>query len=254
MVLQINALFAPAEVDALHAQDLSQTACVVFDVLRATSTLLTALGNGAAAVIPVADIPEALELRRRDPRVLLGGERDGRRIEARLSGGTDFDLGNSPRECTSDRVADRILVCTTTNGTKALHGCRHAAVVLPGSLLNLQATARALQSLALPKLLLIGAGTHDEAAYEDVLGIGALVETLWPDLQSARCSDSVHIARATYQAGRHDLVGAVGKFSRNGRRLLSLPDLAPDVPYCLSENTLSFAARLEADGGIRRLS
>jgi len=254
MILRVNALFAPAEVEALRTRDLSQTACVVFDVLRATSTLLTALGNGAAAVIPVAGIPEALDCKRRNPHVLLGGERDGLRISASLSGGTEFDLGNSPREYTTDRVAGRTLVCTTTNGTQALHGCRHAAAVLPGSLLNLNATARALRALAYPELLLIGAGTHDEAAYEDILGIGALAETLWPDLQSARCSDSIHLARAAYLAARSDLVGAVGLYSRNGRRLLRLPDLAPDVPCCLTENTLNFAARLDPDAAIRRLA
>ena len=97
---RINALFSPAEIAALRTRDLSQTVCVVFDVLRATSTLMTALGNGAEAVVPVMDIPEALAWKKRCPDVLLAGEREGMRITAALSGGVEFDLGNSPREFT----------------------------------------------------------------------------------------------------------------------------------------------------------
>src|SRR2546422_11748827 len=96
----LEVLFAPAEFAALHQRDLSETACVVFDVLRATSTMVTALANGAAAIIPVAGIPEALAIRQRQPEVLLAGERDGLRIQADLTGSIAFDLGNSPREFT----------------------------------------------------------------------------------------------------------------------------------------------------------
>jgi 2-phosphosulfolactate phosphatase len=61
---ELETLFAPAEFAALKGRDLRETVCVVFDVLRATSAMVTALANGAAAVIPVEDIAEALALRR----------------------------------------------------------------------------------------------------------------------------------------------------------------------------------------------
>src|ERR1039458_6506005 len=101
MPTTLEVLFAPAEFALLGQRDLSQTVCVVFDVLRATSTMVTALGNGAAAIAPVAEISEALGIRQRQPEVLLAGERDGVRIEAHLTGGIGFDLGNSPREFTA---------------------------------------------------------------------------------------------------------------------------------------------------------
>lgn len=252
-MIRVNALFTPAEVAALQNRNLSGTTCVVFDVLRATTTLLTALGNGAAAIIPVQDITEALEWQRRQPDILLGGERDGRRIGAALTGGTEFDFGNSPREYPANRVAGRTIVCTTTNGTRALRGCLHAGAVLPAAFPNIDATAAAIRTLALPELLLIGAGTEDEAAYEDILGIGALLEALWPTLGAGRCSDTVHLARNAYLAAQSDLLGAVSLYSRNGRRLLQLPDLAADVPICLIRNTLPFAARLGTDGLIIKL-
>src|SRR5262245_64967331 len=100
----LEVLFTPAEFTALPNRDLSQTTCVVFDILRATTTMLTALSNGAEEIIPVAEISEALELRAQQPDVLLAGERKGLRIRANLTGGVEFDFGNSPREFTPEKV------------------------------------------------------------------------------------------------------------------------------------------------------
>src|SRR6266705_4444291 len=99
--MKIETILTPAELPALAQRDLRATACVVFDVLRATSTFVTALHHGAKAIIPVSEIAEALESKKAENRkqkaetILLGGERNGVRISA---GGMDFDLGNSPRE------------------------------------------------------------------------------------------------------------------------------------------------------------
>src|SRR3954464_3626464 len=101
---RVEALFSPAEYSSLHSRDLSQTTCVVFDILRATTTMLTALANGAAEIVPVSEIPEALALRAKDPNILLAGERDGFRIGASQTGSIDFDFGNSPREFTPEKV------------------------------------------------------------------------------------------------------------------------------------------------------
>src|SRR5215467_11673354 len=101
----LEVLFTPAEFEKLPQRDLSQTCCVVFDVLRATSSMVTALWHGAKAILPVEKISEALESRDRIPGALLAGERSGVRIGPELSGGVTFDLGNSPREFTSDIVS-----------------------------------------------------------------------------------------------------------------------------------------------------
>ena len=120
----LEVLFAPAEFEALGARNLSNTVCVVFDVLRATTSMLTALASGAERVYPVREISDALALRTRLPQsALLAGERHGLRIRAAMTGGTDFDFGNSPREFTADRVAGKSIIMTTTNGTRALHAC-----------------------------------------------------------------------------------------------------------------------------------
>ena len=75
--MKIEVILTPAELPALAKRDLRDAVCVVFDVLRATSTFVTALHNGAKAIVPVTEIAEALAFRQKQPDVLLGGERDG---------------------------------------------------------------------------------------------------------------------------------------------------------------------------------
>ncbi len=247
----IEVLFTPADFQALAGRDLSGAVCVVFDVLRATTTLLTALANGAAAVVPVADIPEALAWRRRDPTVLLAGERDGVRIRADRTGGVEFDLGNSPREFTAEQVGGRVVVATTTNGTRALRACAAAVAVLPAALRNVGAVANWVARHADGEVLVVCSGTYEDAAYEDVLGAGALVDRLWPILAGVEVLDSARLARNAYRAAGVDLTGAMAEHARNGRRLLKIPDLAADVELCAREDDLAVVARLHADGFIR---
>jgi 2-phosphosulfolactate phosphatase len=248
----VEVLFTPADFAALPRRDLSATTCVVFDVFRATSSMVTALANGAEAILPVAEIPEALERRRADPSILLAGERNGLRIGANLTGGVDFDLGNSPREFTRQKVAGRTIVMTTTNGTRALRACAGAKRVLIASFLNLQATADRVAAEAPEELRIICAGTFDETALEDVLGAGALCDLLWNAFPADYVSDSAIIARTQYRAAQADLASAAGR-SRNGRRLLSNPELRDDVAFCLQRDVHPFAVAMEKNGKAIRL-
>jgi 2-phosphosulfolactate phosphatase len=213
--MKIDAILSPAELPALARHDLRDTACVVFDVLRATSTIVTALHHGAKAVIPVAEISEALALRQKQPGVLLGGERDGVKIRANQTGGGDFDLGNSPREYTPEKVRGKTIVSTTTNGTRALRACAGAQTVLAASFLNLTATAKFIRRLQPVELLLVCAGTRENMADEDVLAAGALCELL---------SDHVGISDASLAAS---LQGAPASRQQVGNRK---PELAGETP------------------------
>ena len=245
----LEVLFTPADFGALKHRDLSTTTCVVFDVLRATSTMATALANGAAAIIPVEEIAEALALRKRQPGLLLAGERDGVRIQASLTGSLPFDLGNSPREFTPERVRGRTIATTTTNGTRALRACARARTALIGSFLNLRATALFIGSP--DDLLLVCSGTYDQAAYEDVLAAGALCDAIWPKYENGRVADSARMARSLFQLEQEDLPAAFAR-SRNGRRLLDLPELSADVAYCAQRDTLDLVAELGPDGSVRK--
>lgn len=253
MKRSIEVLFSPAEYAALRGQDLSDTTCVVFDILRATSTMMTALANGAKAIIPVAEIPEALAVRQRQPEVLLAGERDGLRIRSALTGSVDFDLGNSPREFTSEVVREKIIAMSTTNGTRALRACAGAEAILIGSFLNLKALVAELQRRKPSRLLLVCAGTQDQTSLEDTLAAGAVADAVLPDFQDAAVSDAVMVAAELYRRHADDLPGAM-QLARNGKRLLALPELAADVPLCLQKDTLGFVAALGGDGRVMRIA
>jgi 2-phosphosulfolactate phosphatase len=253
MKTEIEVMFTPAEFARLPERDLRNTVCVVFDVLRATSTMLTALAHGAIEILPVSTVAEALAVRRLRPEVLLAGERQGHRILASLSGGPDFDLGNSPREFTREKVQGRSVVMTTTNGTRAIHACRGAAVTLLGAFLNLEVVAHWLRQHPQLNCLLICSGTYEEAAYEDVLAAGALGDELW-DLWGCRAiADSTAMARALFQHAAGNLTEA-RLASRNARRLRSIPELAEDVDYCFQVNSLPLLAQVDPAGAVRLIA
>ena len=268
--MKIEAILTPAELPALAKRDLRETLCVVFDVLRATSTFVTALHNGAKAIIPVSEIAEALAFKKAESEagnVLLGGERDGVKIRAAQTGGTDFDLGNSPREYTPEKVRGKTIVSTTTNGTRALRACAGREDGF-GRLIfesrrdgGIHQTASACGSAA---RLRRHAGKQGD---EDVLAAGALCEILdavgrapvtrhrserRERVRSTReFSDSAEIARRAYAQAKSDLAAAVSN-STNARRLLAIPELRDDVAFCLQRDIFPLIARMEADGAIRR--
>ena len=248
--MKIEVILTPAELPALKQSDLRDAACVVFDVLRATSTFVTALHHGAKAVVPVSEIPAALAIRQKQPDVLLGGERNGVRIRAAQTGGIDFDLGNSPREYTPDKVRGKTIVSTTTNGTRALRAGAGAKMVLAASFLNLAVTAEFLRQLSPAHVVLVCAGTRENTALEDVLAAGALCEILQAGAGPREISDPAEIARRTYIQAKSDLAAAVST-SENARRLLAMAELRDDVAFCLQRDIFPLVAGLEADGAIR---
>lgn len=248
---RLEVVLSPAELPGLRERDLSETVCVVFDVLRATTSMISALANGAEAIIPVAEISEALAIRQNTPDVLLAGEREGLRIRSGLTGSVDFDFGNSPREFTAEKVQGRTIVMTTTNGTRALRACAGAKTVLISSFLNLRATYLWLIDQRPSTLFLVCSGTFDEPAIEDILAAGAVCERIWPIYSGGHVSDSAEVARRIYPLLQYDLLGAM-KHSRNGRRLFSNPELRSDVWFSVQRETQSFIAELLWDGTVRR--
>jgi 2-phosphosulfolactate phosphatase len=240
--MKIEVILTPAELPALGGRDLGGTACVVFDVLRATSTFVTALHNGASAIIPASEISEAMDIGKKRPDVLLGGERNG--VKIRTAEG-EFDFGNSPREYMPEKVKGKTIVSTTTNGTRALRACEHAKTVLAGSFLNLGATAKFLRENNFGSVLLVCAGTRENTALEDVLAAGALGEILLGG-GATELSDSAQIALAAFEKAKGDLAHALSQ-SENAMRLLAIPDLRDDVEFCLQRDIFDFVATRDGD-------
>jgi 2-phosphosulfolactate phosphatase len=155
---------------------LTDRVVVVIDVLRATTTITTALAHGAVQVIPCLEVDEARRAAgRQEGDALLGGERGGVRIPG-------FDLGNSPEEYTRSRVAGKTIVFTTTNGTRAMMACRGARRVLLGAFVNFSAVCHELSRAAAESpetgIDLLCAGTRGEITREDVLLAGAICDEL----------------------------------------------------------------------------
>jgi 2-phosphosulfolactate phosphatase len=246
--MKIDTLLTPAELPALARRDLRGTACVVFDILRATSTFVTALHNGAQAVLPVSEIAEAVARRQQSPDVLLAGERDGVKIRAAQSGGIDFDFGNSPREFRPEKVRGKTIVSTTTNGTRALRACAGAKTILASCFLNLATTAKFLNASPPEEILLICAGTGEGVALEDVLAAGALA-----GLVGGEYSDATEIASRTFLSAKNDLTTAIAS-SQNARRLLAIPELRADVAFCSQRDVFNLVAVMDGDGKLRRMA
>lgn len=219
----------------LHAklvspETLAGGVAVVIDNLRASVTMTAALFNGAKAVIPTLTVDDALAVKAENgPDVVLGGERGGVLIPG-------FDLDNSPRAYTRQRVAGKTVAFTTVNGTAALLLCRHAAKVLVGSFVNLSALCRAVEADERPVHLMC-CGTRDEIGLDDILPAGAMVERLVAAGRRFVSDDSARLALlAWHEARRTGLPHAMAQ-SRGGRGMARV-GLSDDLPSCIDIDSM----------------
>jgi 2-phosphosulfolactate phosphatase len=166
--VKVSTFFTAAEVDPAKVQ---RGTAVVIDVIRATSTIVEALANGAQAVYPTLSTEEAIRLANSLGRedTVLCGERKGLKVEG-------FDLGNSPREFTPERIRGKRLVMSTTNGTRAFLAAQGAERVLAGSFLNLSGVTRALADTE--RLFLVCAGKEDRFSLDDALCAGGILRAV----------------------------------------------------------------------------
>ena len=184
--MRIHVALMPGEFPDLS---LEGRVALVVDVFRATSMVVAAFGAGCARVIPVANAAAARERAAAmapEP-VLLAGERGGDPIDG-------FDLGNSPLDCTADRVKGRTLVLTTTNGTNAMLKAGEAEAAAIAALTNVGAAARWAAARGRDVTVLC-AGEQGRFSLEDAVCGGLLVERLCEAEPAARLSDAAHAAR-----------------------------------------------------------
>lgn len=187
---------------------------VVVDVLRATTTIITALASGCSAVYPCATVEEARRTAdgMRAGRVLLAGERDGLPLPG-------FDLGNSPGEFTPARCRDLALVMTTTNGTRALLHAATAARTFVAGFVNFSAVCEQLRQDRRP-VHVVCAGDAGQVALEDALLAGALVDFL-SDAGEVRPNDGARLAWDSFETHGRFLDGAL-EVCAGGVRLRAL--------------------------------
>jgi 2-phosphosulfolactate phosphatase len=219
-------------------------AYVVVDVLRASTTIVTALANGARAVVPAAEPAEAVAIAATMPKsaVLLGGERGGTRIAG-------FDLDNSPRAYDASTVAGKTIVFTTTNGTRAL--LELGAIgepVIVGALVNANAVARAVLASQADSAILVCAGQDGAFSLEDLLGAGAIASRLSVQASYTLEFDDMTAAAVRLFAACSAELFPVVRSAAHARTLERL-GLSGDVDVCARLDVFDSAPTLR-DGAI----
>jgi 2-phosphosulfolactate phosphatase len=218
----LEVVFTPEEI---KNRRLSDKLIVVIDVLRASSTIVTALACGCRGLVPILSPEQAKEKAQqfKKEEVLLGGEREGRKIKG-------FDLGNSPREYQKEIVEDRIIIFSTTNGVKTLERVRGAFRIIIASFLNLQATFNYCSKFQ-GDILLACAGKEGYFSLEDTVCAGMLINSL-RDIYSDTCQevDANLTAQVLYKKFGNNILEMLRK-SQHGRYLESI-GLRKDLEFC----------------------
>lgn len=210
---------------------------VVLDILRATSTIVTALNNGATEVIPVQEYDEVFNLVRSLGRgnCLLGGERKGFKVEG-------FDLGNSPLEYTRELVEGKKIILCTTNGTKAIKAFQNGMEVLIGSYLNLEHLVGYLTRNA-QDITLVCSGREGNLCMEDLACAGMIAQMV-AEAVPADLTDAAKVAINTAkQQGSASLEKFIG--SAEHGLLLKEIGMGRDIKACTALNSAPILPRFE---------
>src|SRR5215831_12729050 len=230
----LHTSFSPA---LFHLYDINHSVVVIIDVLRATSTMATALYNGARCVIPVDSVAKCIELGKKIDAV-IAGERDGKIAEG-------LEYGNSPFEYSKKFIEGKTLVLTTTNGTRLLHMAleRGADYIITGSFPNLSAVCEYL--LNQNKHVVLGcAAWKDKVNIEDILFAGAVINKIKPHF-SINC-DSSQIAETLFLKAKKDLYEFMKERNASHYQRLTGFGLEKDIRYCLSADVANILPFYEA--------
>lgn len=230
--MNVNVTIIPAEKSVYKNKTV-----VMLDILRASSTIVTALNAGCRSVRTCETVEEAREIKKDNPHILLCGERGGLKPEG-------FDLDNSPLTYTAERVSGKEILLTTSNGTRAVAAAAGAANLLIGCFLNLDdLLSKALS--ARNDIVFLCAGTDGSFSYEDALCAGLAIHEINKRVCDISLEDG---ARWAYYALK-GLLASSTEISRDqlktllantmhGSRLISL-GFEKDIDYCSVLNSIA---------------
>ncbi|PIG93848.1 2-phosphosulfolactate phosphatase family protein [Gloeocapsopsis sp. IPPAS B-1203] len=213
----------------LTPEDKVPDCAIAVDVLRATTTIATVLAAGAEAVQVFSDLDQLIQVSEAwsAEKRLRAGERGG----AKVAG---FDMGNSPLDCTPERVQGRRLFISTTNGTRALQRVQHAAAVTAAAFINRAAVVKYIMAQQPEILWIVGSGWEGSFSLEDTACAGAIAHSIWQQtelpLEELAGNDEVMGAIALYTQWQNNLLGLFHHAS-HGKRLLRL-ECYEDLKYC----------------------
>lgn len=223
--MKLNVLLSPLNADELY---FTQKTTVVIDVLRASTTVIAALSNGAKEVIPVGTVEFAVKVSSGvyGGQTLIGGERNTKRIEG-------FALGNSPLEYTRETVENKTIVFYTTNGSKAIARAKFSDNLFVCSFNNLLGMAQHLVKLN-KDVEILCAGHNNLFSLEDTVCAGMLVGRIKRLNRSAKISDSSRAAQALYEKFGDDIYKMLEN-TEHGKRLIQ-NGFKNDMEYCSRYN------------------
>lgn len=235
MSMKIDVCFSPALYPAYHHPD---AIVVVVDIFQATTTMATAFANGVKSIRPVATIEEAQAYKEKG--WLVGAERNVKRC--------DFaDFGNSPFDYTSEKVAGKNVVFTTTNGTRAITIASSAFRVITGAFVNLKAVADYCLYHKRDVVVLCS-GWQDKVNIEDTLFGGALTDILIRTSLYQSGGDATAIAQDMWNSHQDHLLPYIETTEHYAR--LKVNGLDNAVPYCLTFNQIDFVPELRMENNI----
>ncbi len=222
--MKVDICFSPA-LYPYYADNNTARIVIVVDIFRATTTMCAALKNGAKSIIPVASIEEAQAYKEKG--FPVGAERNVKRC--------DFaDFGNSPFDYTPEKVAEKDIVFTTTNGTQAIEAANDAHALVIGAFSNISAIVDFCVA-AQKDVLVLCAGWNNRFNIEDTLYAGAVAKRLL-DKGYAYVSDAVEVALAMWRDATPDLRHYISH-TEHIKRLVA-NNLQDSVEYCLTEDTV----------------
>jgi 2-phosphosulfolactate phosphatase len=225
----LNTCVSPA---LLNLYDLSNSVVVIIDVFRATSTIASALYNGAKCVIPVDSVPKAIEISKNISGI-AAGERDGKLAEG-------LQHGNSPLEYSREFIENKTLVLTTTNGTRLLQMAldKNADTIISGSFPNLTAVCNFL--IKENKNVVLGcAGWKDRFNLEDTLFAGAVISKVAKHF-TIHCDSSL-MAETMYAKHKNKILDFAPKLTHY-HRLVERFGLIDDIKFCLTADVANVLA------------
>lgn len=207
--MHVNVVFLPLD---LSPADVRGRTVVVFDVLRATTSISTALQTGVQEIRVYSDVAAVRSAAQTTADALLCGEE-------KCHAPAGFHLGNSPIGFRDKALRGRTLLMSTTNGTRAILAAQGASLMLTAALVNATAAAKAAVESGLDVTLLC-AGTDGRIAMEDLIGAGAVASAILAARPDCDLSDANKIALRLFESAKGDLRTALAD-SQGGRNVIA---------------------------------
>lgn len=224
--MNINVLLSPLNADELY---FTNKTTVVIDVLRASTTITTAIANGAKELIPVDTIEFAMKVSGNafGGQTILAGERNTKKIEG-------FTLGNSPLEFESGNVSGKSIILFTTNGTKAIVKAKFSEYLFICSFNNLQSVTEKLLELN-NDVNILCAGSNGMFCIEDTVCAGMLIKSIEKLDKKVDITDAGKASVILSDNFGSSIINVLQK-SEHGQKLIN-SGFESDVEYCANFNT-----------------